>query len=178
MKEHNQSKLTNKNTLLWVSALSIVINLFKAVYVFQTVSFGQGNTNYLSFIYSTFAMGIVEFAIIVFLANGKVKDSIGFALLSVIINLYYFNGLQFNEWRINVVEVIFSFLLPYISARMAHVYMERVNDQEENGNVDQLNQDKLVLLDKNEALENNNREYITRIEKLNQENEALAQRGS
>ena len=123
-----KNKLTNKNLLLWNSGFSIAINLFKAVWVFQTVSFT--NTSVFTVIYSILAMAIVEFSIIVFLANGKTKDSIGFAVLSVVINLYYFNGLQFEDFRLNVVHVIFAFLLPYISARMAHVYMIRVKEEQ------------------------------------------------
>jgi len=123
------NKLTSKSLLLWNSGFSIAVNLFKAVWVFQAVSFT--NTSIITIIYSILAMAIVEFSIIVFLANGKTKDSIGFAILSVVINLYYFNGLQFDNWRLNVVHVIFSFLLPYISARMAHVYIKRMEQQDQ-----------------------------------------------
>lgn len=98
------NKLTHKNTLLWVSGFSIAINLFKAVMVFQAVSF-KGGGSILSFVYSTIAMIIIEFSIIIFLANGKKWDSIGFAILSVAINLYYFNGLQFTDVRSEREEV-------------------------------------------------------------------------
>ena len=165
----NNIKLTNKNLLLWCSGLSITINLFKAVVVFQKVSFTD--TSISSFVYSTISMLIVEFSIIIFLANGKGKDSVGFGFLSVVINLYYFNQLQFHDFRLNLIHVIFAFVLPYISARMSHIYIQ-INEKENedhNQQFEQLKEQNFEYSNKLKLQENNLSEYSNRIKKMEHE---------
>ena len=120
--------LKNKNTALWITFVSILVLVFKTAPVFHSLSFPVPSINkslwFIEWVISIISVTVIEIAVLLFISRGNKIESYLFAVVSFFSSVYYFNEFNFVNIKLNIMQVLWSLLYPFIIVRFSHFYNE------------------------------------------------------
>ena len=118
--------LKNKNTTLWITFTSIMVLVFKTAPVFHSLSFPVPSANnllwFIEWLISIISVTVIEIAVLLFISRGNKIESYLFAIVSFFSSVYYFNEFNFVNIKLNIMQVLWSLLYPFIIVRFSHFY--------------------------------------------------------
>ena len=162
--------LKNKDTLLVIVFLSILVNLFKTASVFRAVSFPLAPADWIQWSYAILSVFILEICVLVFVSRGKTTFAGMFAFITAVVNLFYFNAFQFQDWRTNTVQVFFSFLFPLVVYFFSEEYNKEID--EENRKQSESNQKQT---EDHKTLSETNRKLSEQLKEVSETNRILSE---